>query len=849
MKDLAFLFTDIEGSTSLWERHPATMPETLARHDAIMRRSIEAYEGVVFKTIGDAFCAVFTNSADALYAAVHAQQELASQDWGEIEPIRVRMAIHRGAVTDRDGDYFGPTLNRIARLVAAGHGGQILLSRQAVEDVGGRMPPGGRLIDLGEHRLKDLVRSEHIAQYADDVLASEFPALQSLNTCANNLPIQLTSFVGREREVVEIRTLLAGSRLVTLCGAGGSGKTRLALQAAAEVVDEYAHGAWFVELAPVTDPQFVPHAMASALRLREEAGQSIQQTLIAFLRTKSVLVVLDNCEHLVDAAAIFAQNLLQSCPNLKIIATSREGLNIPGEKTWRVPSLALPPVTQTYDPNEVAQYSAVRLFVDRASGVDPSFTLNSANVASVVAICRRLDGIPLAIELATARIRILSPEEIALRLDDRFQLLTGGSRTALPRHQTLRATIDWSYQLLGGLEGLLFRRLSAFIGGFTLETAQSVCGADLPPLEVLDCLCRLVDKSLVIADDEEGNYRYRLLETIQEYAAEKLQQSGESEAIRRRHMEFFLKLAEQAAAEFGGADQGRWYDRLARDHDNIRAALTGNTGNPEDEQKLLRMSCCLARFWMVRGHWQEGLTRLKRALESSETNPADRAQALNACGHLACQLGDYASAESSYLQSLELRRGLNDKRGIAAALNNLGLVHFYREDFTGALPLFSESLELFRSLGEQRGAIGAVLNNLGTIMHNLGDYAAAESQLQEALQISKDLGDHLSEAAYIAELGRVAWRRGDLPLARRLLEDALQRFRQLGEKLGGAEALQSLGDVAASFGQKDLARSYYEESLTICRSLFARRNVEKLTAALAQTFSTDDVETPGGSGR
>jgi len=519
---------------------------------------------------------------------------------------------------------------------------------------------------------------------------------------------------------------------------------------------------------------------------------------------------------------------------VRIIATSREGLSIPGETNWRVPSLSLPPVAETYDPNDAAQYGAVRLFIDRAHAIDPNFSLRATNVIPVVQICRRLDGIPLAIELAAARVRILHPEEISLRLDDRFRLLTGGSRTALPRQQTLRATLDWSYQLLGGLEGLLFRRLSAFIGGFTLETAESVCGGgDLQAFEVFDCLCRLVDKSLVIADDEGGTYRYRMLETIQEYAADKLADSGESEIIRRRHLDFFLKLAKQAEAEFGGADQGQWYDRLEREHDNLRAALAGIGLTAADAPKLLRLSCCLTRFWMVRGYWGEGLTRLRTALELTDTDAADRAKALNACGQLACQLGDYSLAESFYLRSIEIRRGIGDERGVAVALNNLGLVHLYREDFTAAHPLLSEALQLFRKLDQPR-PIAAVLSNLATILHNQGDCVVAESQLQEALHIARDLGDHLAVATYIAGLGRVAQRRGDLKLSRHLLEDSLQTFRRLGEKRGVAETLQSLGDVAVSTGEKEQARSYYSESLTICRSLLARQNVEELSAILAQ---------------
>ncbi len=478
---VTFLFTDIEGSTRLWEAHPDAMRAALLRHDSLLRSAIELHGGCIFKTVGDAFCAAFASAARAVDAALAGQRGLRTEPWSDEAPIRVRMALYTGAAEERDGDYFGPAVNRVARLLGIAHGNQVVLAAATADVLAGCLPDDAGLQDLAAHRLRDLQEPLHVFQLLHPALPDEFPPLRSLQAFANNLPVQLSSFIGREQELSELRGLLTSSsqpgsaRLITLTGAGGVGKSRLALQAAAEVLEEYPDGVWRVELAALSDPALLPQAVASALGLREEPGRALPQTLAEHLRARHLLLVLDNCEHLIAACADLAQWLLGDSPGIRLLATSREALRIEGETAYRVPSLSLPESGAL--PGEALRHSeAVRLFVARAGAAAPSFRLTVRTLPAVAQVCRRLDGIPMAIELAAARVRALPVERLAERLEDRFRLLTGGSRTALPRHQTLRALIDWSYDLLNDQEQALLARLSVFAGGWALEAAVAVGG-------------------------------------------------------------------------------------------------------------------------------------------------------------------------------------------------------------------------------------------------------------------------------------------------------------------------------------------------------------------------------------
>src|SRR5881296_334727 len=835
MRDGIFLFTDIEGSTTLWERFPERMRGALARHDHILRRIIEGHSGRVFKTVGDSFFAVFPAAHDAVAAAADSQHQILAQPWTETgDPLRVRMAIHVGPAESRDGDYFGPTLNRVARMLASAHGGQIVLSKAIVDLLGTRLRDTAKLIDLGEHRLRDLVRPEHIFQYTERGLREEFPLLRSLSAFAHNLPEQLTSFVGRETEVAEIKHLISRTRLLTLSGAGGNGKTRLALQTAAEMVDHFANGVWFVDMAAVLDPTLIATTVAMTLRLRKQAGQTMLETLVAFLRGKRLLLILDNCEQVVSGCAVLADKLLKACPDLHILATSREGLGIAGETTWRVPALAVPSNQDVTSFDKLGESPSVRLFVERARSIIPDFQLTGRNAPAIAKICCRLDGIPLAIELAAARVKTISAEEIALRLNDRFRLLTGGSRTALPRHQTLRAAIDWSYHLLGGLEGVLFRRLSLFHGSFSLEAAESICeGPDLQSADVLDSVSRLVDKSLLILEQSEGTPRYRMLETIREYAFERLRDSGEVTAVQTRFLNFFLKLGQTADEELSGPAQGEWLGRLDAEQENFRTALTWNVEESEFRTAQLQLALALSRFWLVRGNWEEGLTCLLRVISPDCVLQfaSDRSRALNSCGNFACQLGRYDEATRHYEGSLPIRRKLRDQRGIAATLNNLGNVYLHQGDYETAEPLFSEALSLLRKLGYERG-MASCLNNLASVRVKRRDYAGAEKNANEALEIFKKVGNDLGVAASLAELGKLAMSQKEIDRARSCFEESLALSRGLDEKVGVIGSLQSLGHLMMIQNNYESARVLYQESLDLASEVAAVPYVVTATDAL-----------------
>jgi len=643
----------------------------------------------------------------------------------------------------------------------------------------------------------------------------------------NNLPVPATSFVGRRGEQAAIKDLLAGTRLLTLSGIGGCGKTRLALEVAREVIAGYADGAWLVEFAPLANPQLVPLAVAKVLGLKEEPNQPTIEMLAAHLKQKCMLLVLDNCEHLLGACADLVATLLRSSPELRIIATSREGLGIPGESVFHVPPLAVP-TGRSFSPEELAQVESVQLFVERARVVSPAFVLNAATFAPVREICRHLDGIPLAIELAVARIKAMSPAEIASHLDDRFRLLTGGSRTALPHHQTLRALIDWSYESLTPHEAAVFRRLSVFAGGWTFNSAEAVCaGDDIEEWEVLDLLSRLVDKSLVELDAEggqrTGKTRYRMLETVRSYARERLGEQGERDSTRGRHLAHFLALAEGADRQLTGEEQGLWLSRLDADHDNLRLAVETSRRADVDATCGLRLAGALGRFWEVHGHWTEG--RAICAEMVARPDPADqaaRAKVLVCAGNLALCQGDSTEARRVYAESLALRRQLGDQPGVAQSLNSLGLIAWTRGEFAESQHLYEESLAVRRELGDERG-VALSLNNLANLARDQGEHEKARRLHEESLSIKRRLGDRRGIASSLNNLGVVLRRLGDYRQARTCYEESLAIRREIGDKQGIAQSLNSLGNLAETEGEYAEARALHVESLAIKRELGDRR--------------------------
>jgi predicted ATPase/class 3 adenylate cyclase len=579
---VTFAFTDIEGSTRRWEHDRLGMQEALQRHDSIVRSEVARHDGHVFKTVGDAFCCAFSRPEEAVAAMVAVQRAISAEDFSAVGGLRVRVALHTGTADERDGDYFGPAINRVARLVSIGHGGQVLLSEITRAIAYGALPAETSLVDLGSQRLKDLNDPEHVWQLDIAGLSSTFPPLRSVEVPAseralkNNLPLQLTSFIGRESEIAEIAHLLKDRRLVTLTGSGGVGKTRTALQIGDAMAGSLPDGVWFVELAPLFDAHLVPAAIARALQLQETPTRPLLETLSAFLKTKALLLILDNCEHVVEEAANVVTALLQRCQRLQILATSREPIRVSGEHTYRLPSLSAPSIEAAkLVAAEAAAYAAINLFVERARAVDQRFALTDENASIVAEICRRLDGIPLAIELAAARVRIFSPAGLARRLDERFRILTGGTRTAVPRQRTMWATIDWSHDLLDERERTLLRRVSVFSGGWTTEAAQVVCADSfLDEHEVFDLMMSLVEKSLVAAELTADEARYRLLESTQAYALEKLEESGERDAVARRHADWIAGLTVGLRKAFSTLPPEQFQRALEPEVDNIRAALS-----------------------------------------------------------------------------------------------------------------------------------------------------------------------------------------------------------------------------------------------------------------------------------
>ena len=836
---LTFLFTDIEGSTRLWERSPAEMRVALARHDALLREAIERNGGAVFKTVGDAFCAAFRRTEQALAAARAGQLALAREPWPDPVRIKVRMALHTGAVEVRGDDYFGQALNRVARLLAAGHGGQVLLSLATHELVRDDLPAGTRLRDMGERRLKDLIRPERIYQLVAPELPGEFPPLKTLDARAHNLPIQLTSFVGRDREMQEVKSLVKCSRLVTLTGAGGAGKTRLALQAGADRIDDYADGVWLAELAPLTDPGLVTHAAATVLGITEEPGVPLITTLIRELKDRELLLLLDNCEHLIDASAELCQALLGACGNVRILASSREALRVPGEATYRVPSLAAPDPKANPSIAALTQYAAVRLFIDRALAVQPTFEVTNVNAPAVASLCYHLDGIPLAIELAAARVRSMSVQEVNERLDQRFRLLTDGARRALPRHQTLRSAIDWSYELLNAAEKALFRRLAVFAGGWTLKAAEAVCAAiGVEEAAVLDILVSLVDKSLALAEQRNGATRYRLLETVREYAVERLRESGEEAPTRARHLAHFVSIAEEAEQQLTGAAQKASLERLETEHDNLRAALASSIAAGGDAALGIRLAGALFRFWSVRGYLTQGRGQLSALIEAtSGEKTTARAKALSGAGGLAWQQGDYAIARALHDECLAIRCERGDQLGVAASLSNLGIVAYDQGDYAEARDLLERSLSIQRELGNKRG-IAASLNNLGIVASDARDFAGARRLHEECLAIERELGNRRGMAMSLNNLAAMANEQGDYTAARALHEESLAIFRELGDRPSTADVLNNLGNVAREQNDHRAAAVLQKESLAICLDLGDRRGVATALEALADvTFA------------
>ncbi len=794
---VTLLLADVQGSTRLWDSQPSEMTAAIANLDRTLAELVGVHRGVrpVEQGEGDSFVIAFARASDAVGCALALQR-------APLAPLRLRIGVHTGEVQLRDEyNYVGPAINRTARLRELAHGGQTVLSGTSSDLVADALPDDAWLADLGTHALRDLPRAERVVQLCHSDLCNEFPPLRKHEAvAAQHLPVELTSFVGRDAEMSEVRNMLARNRLVTLTGAGGAGKTRLAVQIAALVAGDYADGTWYVDLAPLTDPDLVPIVAARALGLPDQPGRSSEKSLLQFIGGGHMLVVLDNCEHLLDASAGLASALLRDCPRLTVLATSREPIGISGEVTWRVPSLSLAD-------------DAVRLFSDRAAQVRPGFTINDDNAVAVNEICRRLDGMPLAIELAAARVRALSPNEVLAGLQDRFRLLTGGSRTAVRRQQTLRASVDWSHALLTDPERILFRRLGVFMGGFDLEACREVvCDNDLASHQVLDVLALLIDKSLVVAESTDGATRYRLLETIRQYTQEKLSESPEAIAVRGRHRDYFSAMAATLDAP-GDTSLELLLDQAEANIDNLRAAFAWSRENFDTDSALL-LATSLQPLWLTRGGLKEGSDWLDAGLADAEVNGTDvtpRAMARALADKAFLDNMRDAESFARAQRSLAIARELDDPALLARTLTACGRLAAWDAEL--ARPYLSEAADLTRAIGDRWRLSQLLYSQALTSIVGAGDLDGALTAAMEGRKLAEEIGDRGYSRGCRWCLTGVQWVRGDIA-------GAEARHRELVIEADAAHALiwqvnarAALGHVLAHSGQADAGRAIALEAL------------------------------------
>jgi predicted ATPase/class 3 adenylate cyclase len=839
---VTFLFCDVEASTRLWEAHGEEMRAALALHDQIVRQALESAGGVVFATGGDGFGTAFSRAGEAVAAALAAQRGLADQDWPDGISLRVRMGLHTGEADERGGDYFGPEVNRAARLMAIAHGGQIVCSQATADLAAGHLPAGVALVDMGVHRLRDLSEPLRVFQMVGDGLPSRFPPLLSMDAFPGNLPLQVSSFIGRDTELARVVKALGEARVVTLVGVGGVGKTRLALRAAAEELPRFREGAWLVELQAVRDPEAVPAAVAAVFSLTERAGMNTTESLIEFLRSKHLLLVLDNCEHLLDPVADLIDAAERACPGVVVLATSREGLSIDGERVVPVPALSAPATDA--DVAIVVDSEAVRLFVDRAGWVDPDFALTDGNVAAVAQVCRRLDGLPLGIELAAARIGAMTPVELARGLDHRFDTLAGGRRRAVQRHQTLRAAIDWSYLLCSEAERRLLARLAVFAGGCSREAAEAVCGGDpLSPGRVFEALAGLVAKSLVVAQRDGPATRYRLLETIREYGEDRLAEYGETDELRRSHAEYYCRLEAELAERLGGREQLDGSRGLAAERDNVLAAanyaidtlnvdlalrivrhgpdpgmqlgfafylplpaiieLSGATSHDLYPYALAMSAVMAAAFGEldhVEASCQEALQAARRLSAQDERRRVEYLVTVARRNRLTA-LGHWRDAAAYAEQAAEIARDNGNEAGAAAQLATAATSYTMAGDPHAGIDIAKEALELSRAAGGPVRTAYCLVALAGALAE--AEPLQARTLLEEGLALQEGLG--IETATLATEATMISAAVADWPLTLRLADRAIRHWQWGGQRpyLAGifnlvARALASTDSAAAA---------------------------------------------------
>ncbi len=884
---VTFLFTDIEGSTERWDADRAAMQDALRRHDALMRDVIESHNGYIFKTVGDAFCAVFSTTSDALQAAVTAQRALCAENWDTVSGLRVRMALHHGVSDERDHDYFGPTLNTVARILAVAHGTQIVMSGIVANLAQGALPAHGKLRDLGYHQLKGLVSRERIFQLVLPDLPEDFPPLRSLNSLPNNLPRQLTSFIGQKETISEIKSLVAQASLVTLVGSGGIGKTRAALQSAVELLEAFPDGVWLAEFAPISDPKLVVSTIASLFNVEDTGGpKPLIDTLVRSLKNSLALIVLDNCEHVIAAAADAVDRILRYCPNVRILATSREPLRVAGEQAYHLPFLPVPPATSYLSADEAIKYDAVALFAARAQSVQKNFALTDTNASVVADIVRRLDGIALAIELAAPRTNVLSVEQLAQRLDERFNILTGGSRSAMPRQQTLRALIAWSYDLLNDRERMLLRTLSVFRGGCNLQAACEVCAeGGEADWQLLNLLGALVDKSLLVTEQDGAEQRYRLLESTREFAAEQLEHRNESQNVAHRYCTYFCALAERASNVYWETNTHEWLSQARSDLENYRAAIHWGLLRENDVESGAAIVANLAPLWYdafrkegrelvdvalrilredapehlrgcvlfaaasVRGGSGQQREMLERAVEIFKTS-GDRLRHAVALRMLAYTLqgaGRLGEAQSIVDEALAEARVLQIPRLVALTLVYKGTILMDTGLRAEANALLQEAVALLLPYGD-RQRTGTALSAFAELRFAQQDVAGAVATIREALAICRQLRSESRMSTALANLAAYLLAQGAPREAWRGAREALELSVRAGDAWIAAITLQHLAECSARNGDSLRAarlvgfgdRVYEREGSA--REPTEQRGYERIMGMLHDSLSQEQLD-------
>jgi len=860
---VTFLFTDIEGSTMLAQQYPDAYSRALERHHSILQNAITSNGGFVFGTAGDSFFAAFQNAEDAVRSSVDAQLKLADEE-REDSIIKVRMGIHTGNVEWNGKNYMGYlVLARTARIMSAANGDQIVISDTALT-LCDAVKNSFTFRDLGIRRLKDVIEPIRLYQIIAPGMRENFPPLKTLDSHPNNLPVQLTQFIGREAEIVQVKNLLRQNSLLTITGPGGTGKTRIALQSAADLIDEFKHGVWLAELDSISDPDVIYHSTMQTLGISEQANQDNAETLCEFLKDKELLLILDNCEHLIEACSVMVERLLRRSAKLKILTTSREALRCSGEQTFRILSMKTPDPKDENTAEQLTQYESVRLFIERALAVNQNFRVNNSNAPALAEICFQLDGIPLAIELAAARVKILPLEKILERLKDRFTLLTGGGRNILPRKQTLKALVDWSYDLLSEKEKELWHKLSIFASGWTLEAAEEICSDEnMLEQEIFDTINDLAKKSIIVYNQEKD--RFRMLETIRQYGMEKLTSSGESDRIEEKHLKYYLRLADIPGNKLRGKEGGYWMNLLNNEANNVEKALNRALEDPEGEDGL-SLALNMGYYWQIKGYYSEGMRLIETALSKrpdastlnhirahsslgnfarlrSEYSKAeehlkkalkisreikvkdDEAAILHRLAILEYDRGNYNLAEKLYIENLKHYQTTGDKPAIGRTLNNLANTYSVQGNIEKANTMYEESLEIRREEGDVLG-ISVILCNIGILAYQSGNFEKAKNLLNESLQIRIEIGDRSGASITFANLGNSSFNQGEYAEAKKFYEESLSIYREIGDPAGIAEALSNLGNVSMENGDIEKALSFYEESLAIARKI----NLELLAA-------------------